>query len=217
MKRLLVYFVLTVFLLTMVASATAAAEQTDFPKTNNGTENPEASPASGEWSTVSFAVDLTAYTASEEHVKAVGDDTFPTALSLAEEGYVEWSITVPQTGYYNITVDYLPTAGKGATASRKLLVDGELPDAACGNLLFYRSYANETASFEVNRQGDEVRPSQVEKPVWLRTALRDAGGSSQYPLRFYLTEGAHTLRFEAVKEPLTVGSIVFSDATTLPT
>ena len=218
MKRLLAGLMSMICLLSL--SASVAAEETQQAEkldTVNGAEVVEMSPAIEELSTNSFSVDLSVYTSSDGHAKAAGDTQFPAAVALTEDGYIEWKLDVPETGYYNLTVDYLPTPGKGATASRRILIDGELPNSSCSNLLFYRSYTNETNDFAVNAFGDEVRPSQIEKPVWLRSVLRDAGGSSRYPLQFYLTAGEHVLRMEAMKEPLTIGALTFSDATTIPT
>lgn len=196
---------------------TAETDNVFGTDTGSYTNYLENLPENSTLSDVSFTVDLSNYTTTEGHAAVAKENSeYPFVIVLTDEGYIEWLFEVPQTGLYNISMDYLPTEGKGSTASRKLTIDGMLPFSECGNLLFYRSYTNAN-DISVNEQGDEVRPSQIEKPMWLHTVLRDATGYYQDPLKFYLTAGKHKLRLDAVREPLTIGRITFGNATALPT
>lgn len=51
------------------------------------------------------------------------------------------------------------------------------------------------------RAGNDVRPIRYEKPTWQTYYLRDWLGYTMEPFQFYLSEGSHTVSFEATREP----------------
>lgn len=84
--------------------------------------------------------------------------------------WVEWDITVPEDGYYNITVKGRQNYQRGSVSSRCLYIDGVIPFEEAKDVSF--EYANE----------------------WECKTLVDENGE---PYKFYLTEGTHTVRLEA--------------------
>src|SRR5690625_504150 len=53
---------------------------------------------------------------------------FEEAIALIEQGgLVEYTVTVPESGYYQIGVDYYTLPGKRASAVQSLRVNGEYP------------------------------------------------------------------------------------------
>lgn len=132
-------------------------------------------------------------------------------LKTGEAGYVEWEFSVEQEGLYNLSMDYYPIEGKGASIVRKLFIDGKVPFEECKNLTFSRSFQNKD-EIQTDESGNQIRPQQEETPEWLRTDYYDHIGYYQEPLCFYLTQGTHVIRLESVREPLAIGSLKFYQA-----
>ena len=132
------------------------------------------------------------------------------------EPYFEWNANVPKSGLYEIDMEYYPMAGKGNEIQRKLTIDGQSPFEEADNIVLYRNWV-EAGKVTLDRLGNEVRPEIVEKPVWLKAGLSDGQGSQNYPFRFYLTKGEHSIRLSMLNEPMAISTITLNGATDLPT
>jgi len=84
--------------------------------------------------------------------------------------WIEWEFSVPETGYYYITIKGRQNYSRGSVSSRSVYIDGEIPFDEMKEISF--AYSND----------------------WQCITLADENGA---PYRFYLTEGAHTIRLEA--------------------
>ena len=84
--------------------------------------------------------------------------------------WIEWDFTVPEDGYYAITIKARQAYQRGAVSSRSLYIDGEIPFEEVKNI-----------DFDYNT-------------AWDMHTLTDENGT---PYRFYLTEGKHTIRLQA--------------------
>ncbi|MBP5305454.1 MAG: extracellular solute-binding protein [Lachnospiraceae bacterium] len=88
-----------------------------------------------------------------------------------EEGqWAEWQIEVPKTGLYKLGMRFRQNENKGRDSLRRLTIDGSLPFSECENLSF---------AYNVNWQSEFL-------------------GNKEEPYLFYLTEGTHIIRLEAV-------------------
>jgi ABC-type glycerol-3-phosphate transport system substrate-binding protein len=131
----------------------------------------------------------------------------PGATILTDEsGYVEWDIYVEEAGLYNIELTYFPIKGKNSAIQRELQINGEVPFMGAKFLTFHRAWADAEPIRRDNR-GNELRPSQIENPVWLTVTFRDDMGYYTEPYSFYFNEGVNTIRLVARKEPLAIGEI----------
>lgn len=146
-----------------------------------------------------------------------------TSLYTSEEGVVTWKFTVAEAGIYNISMKYFPVEGKKSAINRSMLIDGEELFNEMGNLSFTRvwrdSVEDQSAKIEAGQplsfpaqiifrqsNGNEIRPFQYETPRWIETYISDHVGFYTDPFVFYLTEGEHTISFEAIKEPIVIKS-----------
>ena len=134
-----------------------------------------------------------------------------------DDGWVEWDVDVPQDGLYEITVDYYPIPGKRSSVQRNLLLDGQLPFREAERIVFERVWKDSFWPPRRDNQGNDVRPPQVEAPQWESKTLEDADGRYDTPFQFALTAGRHTLRLEAVREPVAIGAIRLHTPTVVPT
>lgn len=88
----------------------------------------------------------------------------------ADEGqWMEWKLTVPSSGNYQIGLRYRQNKNKGVVSARSVTLDGEIPFKELDKVTFGYSIDWQTAYLE----GEE-------------------------PYLFYLTEGEHTIRMEVV-------------------
>jgi hypothetical protein len=121
-------------------------------------------------------------------------------------GWVEWTFDVPATGLYNLAIDYYPLPGKRASVQRELLIDGQYPFIEARRLSFERNWKDAHVPKRDN-QGHDIRPSQVEAPVWRVQLFEDALAMYRAPYLFYLDQGQHTVRLGVIREPLAIASI----------
>ena len=83
--------------------------------------------------------------------------------------WIEWEFTVPENGYYNITIKGRQNYARGNVSGRTLYIDGQVPFKEMKEVAF--DYKND----------------------WECKTLGDENGAYE----FYLTGGTHTLRLEA--------------------
>ena len=84
--------------------------------------------------------------------------------------WIEWKFSVPEDGYYNITIKGRQNYARGSVSNRKIYIDGEIPFEEMKEVAF--EYMND----------------------WNNLTLSDENGDAY---KFYLTKGDHTIRMEA--------------------
>ena len=138
-----------------------------------------------------------------------------TTLYTSESSSVTWEFDVPQSGLYNIIVNYFTVEGKGNKICRKVLIDGIVPFKEASSVNFKRIFENQEA-IKQDEMGNDLLPMQQEKNCWCVTALRDNTKRTSDKLAFDLEKGKHTLTFKAVYEPLVISTIEFVPAEFIP-
>lgn len=152
------------------------------------------------------------YASAEGDAPSVRDNAYGMggrSLSIAEEGSVTWEIDVPASGLYHLRLDYYPEEGKSTDIQRSLLIDGEQPFFEAAFLKLPRVWGNRYAEVQQDSQGNDIRPQQIETPVWRSLVLRDTEGKYPDPYRFYLAEGKRQITLVAQREPLLLRRLVF--------
>ena len=119
---------------------------------------------------------------------------------------VTWRVNVAEPGMYNLKVDYLTEPSRGVDMERALYINGEMPFAGAGTLTFCRLWTD-AGPVRKDNQGNDVRPSQVEKFDWQQTYCSDNMGYVVEPYQFYFEAGENTLTLKAVNEPMTLRGI----------
>lgn len=84
--------------------------------------------------------------------------------------WIQWDFSVPEDGWYHITVKGRQNYSRGSVSVRSVYIDGEIPFAELEEISF--AYSND----------------------WNCMTLED---ENKEPYRFYLTAGEHTIRLEA--------------------
>ena len=99
-----------------------------------------------------------------------------------ETEWMEWRVTVPKTGLYNIELEYFPLPGKRASIQRRIQIDGEYPFQEARRLVFVRFWQDKGLPTTDN-QGNDRRPGQWENPRWETVRIIDGDGMYPWPFR----------------------------------
>ena len=129
------------------------------------------------------------------------------SIFTEEEGLVEWEVNIEEEGYYNLDVLYYPIEGKSSDIQRGIFIDGQLPFQEASIISFNRFWDNERDEIEVDNQGNDLKPSQVEAPEWSEMLVRDSSGYYNKPFEFYFSKGEHTITFVSQREPMVIRKI----------
>ena len=73
-------------------------------------------------------------------------------------GTITWKVDVPETGFYNLQLDYFTISGYSSSIERKLLINGEIPFDGADSFTFSRIWKDDVDSFDENGNfdGDET-------------------------------------------------------------
>jgi ABC-type glycerol-3-phosphate transport system substrate-binding protein len=138
-------------------------------------------------------------------------------VETGDSGSMDWEITVPEEGLYNLSLRYYTVEGKASSIERMLLIDGKVPFSGAGSLLFPRIWTNEKNQIERDNRGNDIRPRQVEVFGWQEMPFRDSEGYYEKPYSFYFTAGNHKITLVSLKEPVIIDAIEISPIEELPT
>ena len=152
-------------------------------------------------------VDLFSYSAADKVEKKDEFEGEKNVLVSQEDGYVEWTVNVPEAGMYNIFLKYYPIESKGIDIERELQINGKVPFAGADTLTFSRVWTD-SGEVKMDNRGNEIRPPQVEAPRWESTYFKDFMGYTVEPYKFYLNQGQNVIRLNATSEPIALGQLV---------
>ena len=127
-------------------------------------------------------------------------------LRTEEESFIEYTVNVAQDGMYNVYLEYYPLPSRGINIERSLKINGETPFLGADRLTLYRVWGDE-GSVRFDNQGNEIRPTQVEKPRWESVSFSDSLGYTVEPYVFYFQAGENTFRLEGINEPAAIRAL----------
>lgn len=137
------------------------------------------------------------------------------AILSKETGFAEYEFEISEAGFYEIFLLGANVEGKGGTIERKIYIDGKVPFQEANSVVIKRNWVDD-GEITLDSAGDENAPLQKEVYAWQTTPLADTSGLNEGNLKFYLTEGKHTIRIESVREKYVLGKIILKGETTLP-
>lgn len=128
-----------------------------------------------------------------------------------ESGLIEYEVTVDMPGLYDLSLLYHPVEGNSAAIQRGVFIDGKLPYTELNLVEFSRIWVNAVDTWEVDNRGNDLKPSQVEKPKWITSYCYDSDGYETSKLGVYLTKGVHTITLYSRREPMVLRKIILSN------
>ena len=123
------------------------------------------------------------------------------ALFTDTGSLVTWEVDVPDTGFYNLYMEYLIPESRGVAAERAVYINREVPFDDARNITFSRIWTD-GGPVKTDNQGNQIRPAQVEVYEWQSACFRDDMGYVAEPYVFYLEKGKNTISLEGVNEPV---------------
>jgi ABC-type glycerol-3-phosphate transport system substrate-binding protein len=135
-------------------------------------------------------------------------------LETDDQGSITFALDNVEEGYYNITIEYYPIAGKSGSIERTIKVNGIVPFDMATQVEFKRIWANQTNDFITDQNGNEIVPKQVEAPRWITRTVHDRNGYYEESLLFHFEQGENTLTIDAVREPMVIASVTIHQETT---
>lgn len=129
------------------------------------------------------------------------------AVITPEKGTMSWQVQVDQPGLYNVRVHYFPIEGKSSAIERELAINDEVPFKGADIILFDRVWGNRHEEVQTDDRGNELRPRQIERPIWQVQSLVDRSGYYEDPYLFYFDKGVQTISFTALREPMAIDYI----------
>ncbi|MGN1370423.1 MAG: extracellular solute-binding protein [Aristaeellaceae bacterium] len=124
----------------------------------------------------------------------------------ADGAYTSWTVNVPEDGMYTVQIEYMTVASRGVDIERELHINDALPFAGADTLRFSRLWVD-GGEVRKDNQGNEIRPTQVEKYGYQTAVCRDDMGYETEPYQFYFAKGENKLSLKAVNEPMIIRSI----------
>ena len=142
------------------------------------------------------------------------------SVLTGETALVEYDVAIPETGFYDVRIEYYPIEGKGSAIQRSFFVDGALPYRELALVELSRIWQNDhiavqpgfaEAVWEKDNQGNDLKPVMEEAPAWVSADLTDSGGYITQPLALFLTEGTHTISIHSLREPVLLRRVILQN------
>lgn len=139
------------------------------------------------------------------------------AVSTPDSGTISWDVSVERQGLYQIRIHYLPLEGKSSAIERQVAINEKVPFREADIVTFDRVWGNRDEVVARDDRGNDLRPRQVENPVWQLSTFKDSDGYYEDPYLFYFDKGTQTLSLTALREPVLIDYIELYQATELQT
>ncbi len=141
------------------------------------------------------------------------------SLKIADDGTVAWDVNIPSSGFYAIKLDYCSVTTKTNSIERSFYINGELPFAEVRDLVMKKIWVNAYTDgrFEVDSNGNELRPICTVQHEWQEYTLIDPNSYFAEPFEFYFEKGANTIALTAVREDVVIQNITLFPYEELPT
>lgn len=132
------------------------------------------------------------------------------------EGNLSYEIQVAETGVYALEISYFPIESNSNKIELSMKIDGETPFATASRLVLNKLWVNECDIYEDSR-GNQIRPTQIQRGMWIKTVVGDSDGLFSTPLLFYLEKGTHEISFASERGEFAIEYLKFFNPQELPT
>lgn len=123
------------------------------------------------------------------------------AIRVGEGEKCTFNINVEQTGTYSINLLYYLMATNEKEGLISLRINGDLPFEEAGRISLNRIWQdqrNENNEIDRDTMGNDIRPSQVQKPQWIQKSLSDTDGYFSKPYEFYFNAGKNEISITVI-------------------
>lgn len=153
----------------------------------------------------------------------IGDGTKPYVYS-GREGSVVYDVTVTESGYYNILLDYIPFTSVelldakgintteesgGSPIERIIKINDEVLFDDLANVSFLRTWSDDPEGEKfIDAAQNEIKPRQVEVPRDVQQYVRDSVGYVTEPYLVYFEANETTqITIESIRENMGISNV----------
>ena len=125
-------------------------------------------------------------------------------------GTFEYDFEVEKAGNYCLEFFYYTIAGGSTTVDVGIKIDGEYPFTACNDITLDR-YWEDASEIKRDSKDNELKPTQIEKDMWVTYPVKDKEGLFNEPYFFNLSAGSHKLTIEGIRTNIALKTITFKN------
>ncbi len=108
--------------------------------------------------------------------------------------YVEYEVTVPQAGMYNLAVEHFPMNTSDVRYEIGVLVNGAAPFSQATSMYIKNIFKPESDETYTDNNGNEFAADRVVDEQWVTTVLMNPDNNFDEPLEFRLEAGTNRIR-----------------------
>ncbi len=123
-------------------------------------------------------------------------------------GELNYEFEVAEAGNYSLEFFYYTLSGGSTTIDVGIKIDGEYPFTACNDITLDR-YWEDATTIKKDSKDNELKPTQIEKDMWVTYPVKDKEGLFNYPYFFNLSAGTHKLTLEGIRTNLALKTMTF--------
>lgn len=159
-------------------------------------------PVSADSDSVAYSGYISEYVPSEEQFES--DPATPVFISdgavrssdyavrfESKNSFAEYKVSVPEDGWYNIKIGYIPLEGKNADIQFALKINGDIPFKGADSFALNRFYSD--SGINKDFSGNEVRTPKKEIFPLVYTRIYDNSRIYSSPLLFRFNAGENTV------------------------
>ena len=120
-----------------------------------------------------------------------------------EDSSITWYFDVEESGFYNISLEYIAVPSRNVTMERILYINGSVPFSGAETLAFYRLW-KDGGPIKSDNQGNNIRPSQIEFFEYQTSLFKSDLGYEVEPYRFYFEKGENSITLKSSNEPMAI-------------
>jgi ABC-type glycerol-3-phosphate transport system substrate-binding protein len=105
---------------------------------------------------------------------------------------ITFSADISEDGMYCAEICYTAYDTNDADIEFVLTIDGRVPFDSAERLRLNKVYTNEK-TVQKDKNGNEIRPAQVQSEIQQKTDIKDPDGLYSEPLQFFFEKGSHTV------------------------
>ena len=121
-----------------------------------------------------------------------------------------YSFNVDADGIYNIKVDYAAIEKTTMDIQMAVYIDGKTLWDNLEKIELFRWWKDATKVWNVDKEGNEVSPEQIEAFGFREQYLFDVSGLEADYYQFYFSKGSHTIEFLLKQEPVAFKQITLA-------
>ncbi|MCM3748780.1 extracellular solute-binding protein [Paenibacillus pasadenensis] len=157
------------------------------------------------------------YANASEAVKPAALEGSADSVLLEEKQWVEYEFDVPQSGLYELKLNYYSVNDSSIPNQIAIMVNGQSPYTEAQNIKLDRQWKDAHYPPQADAKGNQIRPGQQAVKGWQNREIMESSYANSEPLRWNLSQGKQVIRIQSVYEPIAIDQITLQAPEKIPT